>query len=40
MEGEGEGDVHNVNGEQPRIGGGRRGGRDGGRGTGGGRGDP
>lgn len=41
MDGEGEGEVHNVNGEQPRIGGGRggnrggRGGRGGGRGRGG-----
>lgn len=43
MEGEGEGEVHNVNGEH-RIGGGRggnRGGeRGGGRGRGAGRGDP
>ena len=38
MAGEGEGEVHNINGEQPRIGGGNRrgrGGRGGGRGRGG-----
>ena len=43
---EGEGEVHNLNGEQPRIGGGRGGriggvrGGERGRGRGGGRGDP
>jgi len=37
MAGEGEGEVHNVNVEQPRIGGGRGGNRGGGRGRGGGR---
>ena len=36
--GEGEGEVHNVNGEQPRIDGGRGGNRGGGRGGGRGRG--
>ena len=40
MAGEGDGEVHNVNGEQPRIGGGRGGNKGGGgRGRGGGRGD-
>lgn len=34
MVGEGEGEVHNINGEQPRIGGGRGGNRGGGRGGG------
>ena len=38
MAGEGEGEVHNLNGEQPRIGGGRGGNRGGGRGGGRGRG--
>lgn len=39
MAGEGEGEVHNFNCEQPRVGGGRGGNKGGGRGRGGGRGN-